>query len=172
VTSAAGELRVVRVLDFPVEVDLRASEAFEGLRREFTLVAMRTPGSAEVPARLVELVEALTDEFGAVSSEPDRKKAEAAERGDTVVAELVYHVPPSVAPACVALNDMCDEADEYCRHGDVLLSLATPLEAIAFRRWYLGEFTAQIAGEAPLPWSQADQEALLRDTLLRGTSPS
>ncbi|MGI8686620.1 MAG: hypothetical protein ACR2MO_16280 [Acidimicrobiales bacterium] len=132
-------------------------------------MAIRTPDSAEVPARLLELVQRLTDEIEGISSEPDRRRAEAEERGDTVIPELVHHVPLSVVPACIALNDMCDEADEYCRRGDLLLSLASPPEAVAFRRWYLGEFTAQLRGEPPLPWPKADQEALLRDTRLRDT---
>jgi hypothetical protein len=170
VTSGADELREVRILEFPIDVNQRASEAFEGLRREFTLVAMRTTEAAEVPARLLELVAALTDEFEGISSGPDRLRAEAEERGDLVVAELVHHVPLAVLPACVALNEMIDEADEYCRQGDLLLSLASPPEAVAFRRWYLGEFTAQLNGEPPLPWPQADQEALLRQPRLRGTS--
>ncbi len=46
-----------------------------------------------------------------------------------------------------------DEADDYCRAGQHLLTLVTPPEALAFRRWYLGEFVRQIAGEQPRPWT-------------------
>lgn len=134
------------------------------------LVAMRTPAAGEVPVRLLQLVDALTDEFQGISSEADRVRDEARARGDKVVPQLVHHMPEAAAAACVALNDMCDEADEYCRQGEVLLSLASPPEAITFRRWYLGEFTAQLSGEPPLPWPQADRDALLRDATLRGTT--
>lgn len=166
----SGELHTIRILEFPLDVGERASEAFEGLRREFTLVAMRTADAGEVPERLIQLIDALTDEFQGFSSEADRVRDEALARGDMVVPELVHHMPMEAAAACVALNDMCDEADEYCRQGEVLLSLASPPAAVAFRRWYLGEFTAQLNGEPPLPWPQADKDDLLRDTQLRGAS--
>jgi uncharacterized protein YfaT (DUF1175 family) len=48
------------------------------------------------------------------------------------------------------------------------LQRASPPEAVAFRRWYLGEFTAQLQGEPPLPWPQADHATLVRDARLRG----
>jgi hypothetical protein len=47
---------------------------------------------------------------------------------------------------------MLEEADEYCR-SDQLLTLATPPTLVAFRRWYLGEFIAQIDGRPPQPWT-------------------
>lgn len=167
--SAGGpELLDVRVRQFPLDVYRRASEAFEGLQREFTLVAMRTPGSEEVPARLLELVEALTGEYAGLNEATDQIRDAAIERGDKSVDELVYRLPRNAVEACVALNDMLDEADEFCRQGDVLLSLASPPEAVAFRRWYLGEMVAQLRGEPPLAWTDADHDALAHDPRLRG----
>ena len=169
---AAGgdELRQVRILGFPLDVYQRTAEAFEGLRREFTLVAMRTPEAVEVPARLLQLIDALTDEFEGLSSEPDRLRDEAISRGEQVVDELVHHLPAAAEGACVALNGMLDEADEFCRQGQILLSLASPPEAIVFRRWYLGEFTAQLRGNPPVPWSEVDHAAVLDEPRLRGTT--
>lgn len=160
----------VRVLQFPLDVYQRSTEAFEGLRREFVLVAMRTPEAQEVPARLLQLVDALSEEYQGINDEADAIRDAAIERGETVVDELVYRMPPEVAQACIALNGMIDEADEFCRQGEVLLSLASPPEAVAFRRWYLGEITAQLRGEPPVPWPEADQDELLRNPQLRGTS--
>ena len=169
-SAATGDgLREVRILDFPLDVSNRATEAFEGLRREFALVAMQTPEGGNVPARLLELVEALTREYAGISDQADQQRADAVERGDASIPELVHRVPTGVAGACIQLNGMLDEADEFCRQGDLLLNLATPPEAVAFRRWYLGEFVAQINGEAPVPWSAVDQDALARDRRLRGT---
>ena len=165
-----GELREIRVLQFPLDVYERATEAFEGQRREFVLVAMRTPEAQDVPERLLQLVDALSEEFQGLNPEADEVRDLALGRGDRVVDELVYRMPAAAMDACVALNGMMDEADEFCRKGDVLLSLASPPEAVAFRRWYLGEITGQMVGESPLPWPEADIEALLRDPTLRGTS--
>jgi len=171
--SAAGDrLHEVRILRFPLDVHRRATEAFEGLRREFQLVAMRTPEAGDVPDRLLQIVDALSREYEGVGGDADALRDDAAARGDDEVPELVYRVPPGVADACVALSQIVDEADEFCRRGDLLLSLATPAEAVAFRRWYLGEFTAQLNGEPPLPWPDADHEALEREPRLRGTSGS
>jgi hypothetical protein len=49
------------------------------------------------------------------------------------------------------LIDMLDEADAFCRGGDLLM-LATPDDQVAFRRWFLAEFVTQLGGGAPTPW--------------------
>ena len=49
------------------------------------------------------------------------------------------------------MQAMLDEADEFCRHSD-LLTLATPADLVAFRRWFLGEIIRQLDGGAPRPW--------------------
>jgi uncharacterized protein YfaT (DUF1175 family) len=47
---------------------------------------------------------------------------------------------------------MLDEADEYCRAGHHLLTLATPEELRVFRSWYLGQVAAQLSGAPAEPW--------------------
>ena len=171
-SGAGGGMGEVRLLRFPLDVHRRASENFEGLRREFALIAMRTPEAQEVPARLLELVDALTNEYQGLNDEADAIRDAAAARGERVLDELVYRVPPAAAEACIALSRMADEADEYCGRGDLLLSMASPPEAVAFRRWFLGEIVAQLRGEPPVGWPDADHDELLRDPALRGTQPT
>ena len=72
------------------------------------------------------------------------------ERGDEEI-DLTFRVPAAVAEATVELAAMLNRADDYCRQG-ALLTLATPDDLVAFRRWYLGEFRAQINGARPTPW--------------------
>jgi len=62
-------------------------------------------------------------------------------------------VPADVGGASVALGVMLDEADAYCREGRHLLTLSTPPEALAYRRWYLLQFVDQVAGRPPRSWS-------------------
>ena len=62
-------------------------------------------------------------------------------------------MPPAIGPACVHLVDLLREADEYCRHGD-LLTMATPPEAVVFREWFLLEFAKQVDGNPPTPWPE------------------
>jgi hypothetical protein len=72
-------------------------------------------------------------------------------RGDEQL-DVVYEVPQAASVACKELNAMLDEADDFCRHGE-LLTLATPGDQVAFRRWFLDEFVTQLAGGAPTAWT-------------------
>ena len=104
-----------------------------------------------MPARLTALVDELRGRFSGFTLQPEAALAEAATRGDDTI-ELEYHLPPEAVQAAADLGAMLDEADAFCRNGD-LLTLATPPEALTYRRWFLGEFARQAAGEAPMAWS-------------------
>lgn len=147
------ELVDVTLLDFPLDVYLRAQEHVDGLLREFTLIAQdRASGNAHsVPARLLAIVDELSAQFAGVSSGPEAERDAAIDRGEHSI-DLHYHVPHAAAEASRHLLGILDEADVYCRSGDHLLSLATPPQALAFRRWFLAEFIDQLAGADPRPW--------------------
>lgn len=167
--EVAPELVTIRLLRFPLDLSEQSTEHFEGLKREFALLTIRHDEPADVPKRLLELVDALTDRYAGMTEDTNRERDEAIERGEKELDELVYVVPPQVADACIELSGLLDEADEFCRQGEVLLTLATPPVSIAFRRWYLGEFVAQTRGLPPLPWPEADRDELIRSPRLRGT---
>jgi hypothetical protein len=147
----------VRILGLPMGVYLRASEHGDELMREFALIAAGTGAGAgggrepDVPVRLLALVEELRARFSGFTLRPETELAEAASRGDATI-DLEYVVPPEAAQATAHLGDLLDEADEFCRAGD-LLTLEAPAEAVAFRRWFLGEFVRQAAGRPPCAWS-------------------
>ena len=82
---------------------------------------------------------------------PNAELHAAAEEGRASI-DLVYHVPVEVGSAAKELGQLLDEADDYCRQGD-LLTLVAPTQAAAFRRWFLGEFVRQTSGSEPRPWS-------------------
>lgn len=144
------ELREVRLIGFPLRLHQRATEHHAELLREFQLLALDAAAARDVPGRLVDLMAELTETYAAGNAAPDAVRDAALARGDDSV-DLTYRVPPSAAEACVRLERMLEEADEFCR-ADRLLTLATPEDAAAFRRWYLGEFAAQLAGAPPTPW--------------------
>ena len=75
----------------------------------------------------------------------------ALDRGDTDI-DLCYVVPPEAADGALRLATLLDEADHFCRSGE-LLTLATLPESLAFRRWYLEEFVRQVAGHPARPWA-------------------
>ena len=150
-TSDEGEgLCEVRLVRFPLRVYARATEHYQELFREFALLAASTPeDSDEVPARLMRLIDALGRRYPP-QTEHEAERAAALERGE-LSGDFAIKVPPSAAEASQALEDLLDEADDFCRRGD-LLTLAAPAEAADFRRWYLREVIRQIAGDPPTPW--------------------
>lgn len=145
------ELREVRLVGFPLAVFARSQEHYEELMREFQLLAIDPEPRKDTPRKLIDLVDELTRTYGGMNAGTEAARDAALERGEETI-DLTFQVPPSVAEACVHLGQMLDAADEFCRE-DQLLTLAAPDEAVAFRRWYLAEFPAQLAGAAPTPWA-------------------
>ena len=151
---ADDDLITVRLLELPIAMHVKTSEHSDELMREFTYIRAQShdPEAASVPAKLLDLVDELTGQYAGFTAgsqaELDAAIADGAESID-----LEYRVPRNVGPACVRLNEMLDAADEYCREGAVLLTLASERDEAAYRRWFLEEFARQADGEAPRPWS-------------------
>lgn len=145
----------VRLLGFPLPIYAEAQEHHADLMREFSLIALGEQQHSDptVPVRLLELVNQLTQDFAGATSDADRQRDAALTVGAESV-DLTYRVPPAAAEASRALGAILDEADEFCRTGGALLTLATPAEARRFREWYLQEFVDQVAGAAPTPWPE------------------
>jgi hypothetical protein len=146
----AGEQVEVRLLGVPVALLEESREHLDSLERELRLLDLTgADGSPEV-ARLLELLA----EAGLAELVPGRADDEALEtarrrRDDTL--DVIVRVAPGAADAARELVTLLDEADRFCRRGE-LLNLATPAECVALRRWYLGEVVAQVEGAPPSPW--------------------
>ena len=147
----AGDLVEVRLLKLPLDVWQRTQEHVDGLLREFALIAQDDEARLATPGRLLALVQHLSAGFGSFSESQRIEMEEALARGETEL-DLTYQVPPAAAGAAQQLGDMLDEADEYCRRGDHLLTLATPEEELRFRHWFIKEFVDQLGGAPPTPW--------------------
>jgi hypothetical protein len=155
----------VHLLELPVALAASVQEHFAELMREFALIASgseRDDPEHHVPARLTELIDTLVQQFGGTNNEADERLADAIDRGDETIADHVLHLPPEAGPASKALGDLIDEADEYCRRGQHLLTLATPPDRTAYRHWYLDQVVSQLRGEAPVPWPASEQAKSLR----------
>ncbi len=150
------ELVEIHMLKLPVPLWAKAQEHGDELIREFALIAEQLRGEGahgDVPVRLTELVAAVTSRYGNVSAEQEARLADAARRGVPEMEDLVFPgVPTHAAEAAVQLRAILDDADDYCRAGQHLLTLATPPELVRFRNWYLDEFVRQSAGAPPTPW--------------------
>ena len=156
--TESGELISVRLLNFPLELYRQASEHQDELEREFTLLQhASSEDDTSVPRRLRLLIDELHDRFGAFSAGPRSALAMALDRGEESM-DVEYRVPPAARDGAVALAALLDEADDFCRRGTHLLTLATPPGPLALRRWYLGQFVAQIDGGEPTPWDQWERD--------------
>ena len=145
----------VRILGLPLDIYGRSSEHTDELLREFALI--REDASDHVPARLLALIHQLNARFAAFTQGQTAALRHALARGDPEI-DLLYEVPPEASEGAARLAALLDEADDFCRSGD-LLTLATLPEGVAFRRWFLEEFVFQIEGRPPRSWSEFLKES-------------
>jgi len=146
----------VRLLGVPVRLWCRATEQHDELLREFSLLSFGIEEGAtkpdELPRRLVALVREMRTRYGGSRERDDVTRQAALARGDETV-DLTYEVPATVGDAGQALAALLDEVDEFCRSDSYLLTLAPDDSVIAFRHWYVEEFTRQVKGLPPRPWT-------------------
>ena len=146
-----SDLVDVRLLGLPVAVHGVTAEHIDELLREFVHL---DDESGDVPRRLLRLRDDLQARFSAFTAGPHAELAAAAARGERTV-DLAYQVPEEAGAASAQALALLDEADEFCLQGDHLLTLATPPEAVRYRRWFFGEFERQCRGEPPTAWQGA-----------------
>lgn len=157
-SSRDGDDQTVPVvlLGVPVALHHQVAEHQQALQREFDI--LRVSGDPDgVPARLGMLIEELEQRYGGTSPRSWDELDEAHRRGVARI-DLVYEVPVHAADAARRLSDLLDEADEFCRSGDHLVTVRTPSDASAYRRWFLGEFVRQLDGAAPRAWDEHREE--------------
>jgi hypothetical protein len=149
------DLVTVRLLGVPVRLWCRATEQHDELLREFSLLSFGIEEGAtkldDLPTRLITLVRELRTRHGGGRERDDGTRQAALARGDTTV-DLTYEVAATVGDAGQALTALLEEVDEYCRSDSYLLTLAPDDSVIAFRHWYVEEFTRQVKGLPPRPW--------------------
>lgn len=130
--------------EVPTDLLVAAKRHVDNLVREFTLAAAGDllGTTAPVPRSLADLIERVVNRFQEARLAIKRQATEAARAGaPRTVLEL--DLPLDVADAAEEYLDALDEADAYCR-ANRLLTLETPPQHRAFRRWYVGEIVAQV----------------------------
>lgn len=166
--GTTSDLTPVRLLGVPVALHGQAAAHGDALQRELEMLRRSDDAAEGIPHRLHQLIERMHERFGGLGDAIDDGLAAAASSGHELV-DLEVPAPVEAGEACRVLSDLLDELDEFCRTGDHLLTLATPPEAIAYRRWFLGQFTAQLSGAPPTRWGeQCDGEDLPGFTVDRG----
>ncbi len=150
-------LVAVRLVAFPLDVQQASSAWHDELLREFALVALSRADGADVPRRLLELIDATRGMYAAFTHDVEASQMQlrscGAARGD-----FLYRVPAGIAGACADLDCAFDAAEAFCASGN-LLTMEPPAIVSAFRRWVLGEFVQQIRdGAEPLSWDTYSAE--------------
>jgi len=148
--AGSDQLRTVQLRAVPVALSHRVRERHLTLTRELALVdAADQPD--HVARRLLQLSEELNDRYGRFAAAP-RALVEDAWTRDVSSVDLTYDVPAEVADAAERLDALLDEVDRYCASGE-LVTMTTPPDELAYRRWALQQFVAQIRdGAEPTPW--------------------
>ncbi|HEX4863537.1 MAG TPA: hypothetical protein VFV02_05670 [Acidimicrobiales bacterium] len=140
----------IHLVGIPVAMHQAATEHAAEVMREFGHLA-EVADEAHVPSRLVALDRDMQARFSHFTEDTSSKLDDAIARGATEV-DLVYTIPSDAGDAAVELGDMWREVDRYCEDGRYLLALRTPPVVRAYRDWFLGEFSRQARGGAPVSW--------------------
>jgi GAF domain-containing protein/anti-sigma regulatory factor (Ser/Thr protein kinase) len=157
---------VVALGDVPTDLLLAAKAHVDNLVREFTLAAAgaESGATADVPAHLAALIESVLHGFSAARNAIKRQALAAADVG-AARTHLSLTMPISAAAAGDAYLSALDEADGYARAAR-LLTLETPPQHRAFRRWYVQSLIVQLraiaAGEPP-PTPESFEQRLLAE---------
>ena len=153
--SDHGELGHVRIIGLPLDLQARGQEHTAELMREFSYVSDPNADASDVPDRLISIINELQSRYADFTETANAARDAARARGDVAV-DLDFEIPIDVRQAAQDLGALLDEADEYCRRGD-LLTLAAPPDLVDLRHWYLDEFVAQLDGAEPTSWEQWQQ---------------
>lgn len=156
----------VELGDVPTDLLLAAKSHVDDVVREFTLASAgaRAGLTAEVPAHLASVLEAVVDRFADARLAIKRQALAATRRGDTIT-RLTLDLPLRAAGAAEEYVRALDEVDAYCR-ARRLLTLETPPQHRVFRHWYIEELVSQLraaAVGAPPPEPQSFAHRLLAE---------
>lgn len=151
----SAELCRVVLSGVPLRLSQQAETWFDGLVREFQIIAT---GADAVPDRLLRFVETVRAEFPEMSGLTREEVEAALEQGEENV-DIDIAVPKSAAQWSAALWDHIVEANEYCRSGQ-LLSMEAPPDVLGLLNWYLHEVIGQIGGAEPTPWKDSSAAQL------------
>ncbi len=138
-------LVTVRLVDLPVQRHLRMRHHLNDMLRELTLIGLgeHSEGDSDVPARLVQFVADVRVRFADAGVLFQRQLRDAVSEGrQTVTFEL--SLPPAAGQWARSFAEYFDEADEFCRAGE-LLTLASPPDVVAHRHWLADEVERQLA---------------------------
>jgi GAF domain-containing protein len=157
----------VRLGDVSTELLVAAKSHVDSVVRELTLAAGGADAglTAEVPAPLAQLIEAVVTEF-AEARGAIKRQAVAAARAGRPRTTLTLSLPLEAADAGERYLAALEEADSYARDAR-LLTLAAPAQHRAFRRWYVTSLVSALryaaAGQSTVTQTPSFEQFLLQE---------
>jgi hypothetical protein len=157
-------LAEVHLIGVPLRIRARSTEHEQDLLRELALVQVSagSDGTSGAPGRLLRIADELRTSYGSAGVRPNAEMEAALDRGEKAL-DVVYTVPREVRPVLRRAAAILEEAEQYCRDGQYLLTLASPPDVAAYRQWVFEEFDRQLAGEAPVPWPESPYARTVSD---------
>lgn len=144
-TAAASDDAVISLPNVPVQLFLESQDHQQELIRELQLIEIGGSVDAttsEASQRLARLISEVLSSYELVRSST-REQAVRARRRNEHVVTLRVPVRPGMAPALRRWVELLEEADQLCRHGELLLVACSP-EVRRLRRWYVEQLTSQL----------------------------
>jgi hypothetical protein len=145
----------IRLIDYPVLLAVEQQQQTADMMREFQLIILGEP-ETHVLHDVVEFAATMWADWGEALTGP-REELDRAIRSREPYTELRYPVLPDSRANILRYARLMEQADEYCRHGELISLAATP-DVYALRRWLVEEFVRQHDGEAPRPWPRPDTD--------------
>lgn len=155
-TDAGSGGREVHLLGVPIALHDRSAAHHDALLREFALIRS-SERTGSVPDRLLALLADLDERYRIQRAAPTAALEAARARGDEHI-DLVYRVPMAVGATARELDELLQEADAYCREGRHLVTVAASPEVVLYRRWFITQFSDQLAGRPPSAWPERARE--------------
>lgn len=148
---AGAALHRVCLLRLPLRLVVAGREHHDGLMREFRLLALSEDFThSAAPARLVQLVAVLGEQYASAQERRDEEIDAALRRGEQYI-DQTMDLPATAAVAVRTLMDLLAEADTFCEQATLMTLPRTPLLR-QFSDWYLSQVIDQIAGQPARPW--------------------
>ncbi len=169
-TEAGAVLPQVHLRGLPLRLRQRFTQYTEGLLRELALLRFGAgqPSATALPQRLLDLAAELQNTYAHLLARP-AAVMDAASAAGRQSCDVTYRLPAEAGPFARRVLTALEEADDFCRAEEHLLTLPPAPEVAEYRRWVFGEFERQLAGAAPLPWREpGPQHTPERPRALRG----
>ena len=142
----------VHLINVPVRLFLAARQHHDDLMREFAVLALaHQDENTSDPPELRRLVHELGAHSAAPAERPDVE--EAAQAGLSNV-DLTFHVTIGIIDMADRFEALMRSADEFCAAGRMLTMPRSP-EVLRFAAWWFNELRSQVAGDPPIPWTDA-----------------